>query len=39
MSLDLNTPIEELPEGNYKFILYGTNGEKLTVIYKEWYKR
>ncbi len=31
----LNTPIKDLPEGVLNVILYGTNGEKLTLYYDQ----
>jgi excinuclease ABC subunit A len=32
---NLNTPIKDLPEGVLNIILYGTNGEKLTLHYDQ----
>ena len=33
MSLDLDTPIERLNQEDLRYILYGTNGEKLRLEY------
>lgn len=35
---DLNTPIKDLPREVVEALLYGTNGEKLTIYYANGYK-